>query len=92
MPLSIAFYSTVSTDEAVYIIGGRQEPYGERADQYTNALAQFRNDRWKIFEQRLFYQRVGHASILIDIQKDGRDHQILYIFGGSVRNSQGDQE
>ena len=76
---SIAFYSTVSTDDAVFIIGGREEPQVAAQDQYTNVLAKY-NGTWSDVGE-LFYQRVGHASILVE--------SILYIFGGSVRDRDG---
>ena len=87
--LSIAFYSTVSTDESVYIIGGRRESQVEKQEQYTDVLAQYKDDKWILGTQQLQYQRVGHASILIKNNPafDGKD--ILYIFGGSGRNSLG---
>ena len=86
--LSIAFYSTVSTDESVYIIGGRRESQVEQEQQYTDVVAQFTNGAWKIAQQQLLYQRVGHASILLEYQ----ERQVFFIFGGSVRDGDGETE
>ena len=73
----------MSTDESVFIIGGRRESQVATSQQYTDAVYQYKNEVWKLAAQQLQYQRVGHASILID--------KILYIFGGSVRSSDGSQ-
>ena len=69
----------MSTDDSVFIIGGREEPQVAAQDQYTNVLAKY-NGTWSDVGE-LFYQRVGHASILVE--------SILYIFGGSVRDRDG---
>ena len=85
MIFSIAFYSTVSTEDSVYIIGGRIENLSaEQDDQYTATLAQFNStQQWSIVGQ-LQQQRVGHASILIG--------DFAYIFGGSARDREGNPE
>ena len=79
----------MSTAQSVYIIGGRRESQVEQEQQYTDVLAQYRDDKWILGTQQLRYQRVGHASILIKNNPafDGKD--ILYIFGGSGRDSLG---
>ena len=73
----------MSTQDSVFIIGGRANPeYGEdeQRNEYANLIAQFNSDQWNIFG-RLNQQRVGHASILID--------DLFYVFGGSVRDDDG---
>ena len=74
----------MSTDDSIYIIGGRAYPEfteNEQSQEYTNIIAQFNStEQWSIFG-RLNQQRVGHASILID--------DLFYIFGGSVRDDDG---
>ena len=74
----------MSIQDSVFIIGGRANPeYGEneQRNEYTNIIAQFNStQQWSTFG-RLNQQRVGHASILID--------DLFYIFGGSVRDDDG---
>ena len=79
--LSIAFFSTVSTEDSVFVIGGRREPQKDQEQQYTNRIYRFRNETWDLVGN-LYQQRVGHASIKID--------NFFYVFGGSVRDSLGD--
>merc|ERR1712113_493955 len=85
----ISFYSTVSTDQSAFIIGGRQEAQlGQIVDQYTAVLAQYTRDsagqmQWYEFST-LLQQRVGHNSILVEDQ--------LVIFGGSARDLAGNPE
>ena len=60
-----------------------------KEEQYTDVLSQYRNNTWNIIYQRLYYQRVGHASILVEREIEGATKQVLYIFGGSVRDQLG---
>ena len=72
----------MSTDNSVFIIGGRRESQVVDQQQYTNILARY-DGTWSIAGY-LKQQRVGHASILIN--------DLVYIFGGSVRNENGKSE
>lgn len=83
---SIAFYSTVSTPQSVYIIGGRRESRDvDKEKQYTDLVVRFTNNAWKIATQSLQYQRVGHASILLNYNK----RTVFFVFGGSARDKEG---
>ena len=72
----------MSTDNSVFIIGGRRESQVADQQQYTDTLARY-NGNWSIFGT-LLQQRVGHGSIKIN--------DLLYIFGGSARDANGNGE
>ena len=78
----------MSTSKSVFIIGGRRESQTDIEEQYTDLVVQFTNNAWKIAKQRLQYQRVGHASILLK-SNSYFNKTVFYIFGGSARDSFG---
>ena len=69
---SIYLYSTASTSDAVYIIGGLRET---ETGNSNSLIAHFRNDKWN-HDGTLIKGRYGHESITIG--------EKTMIFGGST--------
>ena len=69
--LSISGYSTASTEDAAYIIGGHAfssstDFYAESS--YVNTIAEFKNDQWRQLGNPLSLGRRYHGSITVGDQ------------------------
>ena len=59
---SICYYSTASTEDAVYIIGGYSSIDGKSSGELVQTIAEYKNGRWSTIGQ-LKKAKSNHGSI-----------------------------